>query len=567
MVNLRRKLAGDIREAILSAVKDGSLPSGGEGVGISLKRMDDILHGDYASSVALSLAKLLKKPPFDIARTIASHMPEREYIGVAEAVSPGFLNIRISSDYLASRMDDLPKDDLCSSCDIGKAKTVNLEFISANPTGPLTLGNARTAFSADTLGNVMECAGYNVIREYYINDAGEQIARLGQSVLRRALEQAGHEVEFPEDLYQGSYIADIARDIAEEYREQEGKEFVVEDLENKELLADVSTNAMLACLSAIKKTVQDDLRITFDVWSSERSIRESGAIEKALQVLDAKQLLYEKEGAKFLKTTQFGDSEDRVMVKANGEYAYIAPDVAYHQGKFDRKFDMIFTFIGADHQGHAPKLSAALSALGNDVKKLHLIVAQFLSIIRGGEQVALSKRKGNLYGPKDLIDEIGYDAARYFLVSHALGSHMALDLDVAKQKSDANPVYYVQYAYVRLQSILRKAKTQGIFPPGEIGPEITSTVTLAHESERALAMQLFLFPEVIEDIAQSCNVQQLPHYAYDVARSVSAFYRDVSVLNEKDEALRASRLQIALCAQTVLGKILDLLGINKPDVM
>ncbi len=216
MVNLRRKLAGDIREAILSAVKDGSLPSGGEGVGVSLKRTDDILHGDYASSVALSLAKLLTKPSLEIAKIIASHMPEREYIGVAEEVAPGFLNIRIDSGYLASRMDDLPKEDLCGSCNIGDNKTVNLEFISANPTGPLTLGNARTAFSADTLGNVMECAGYNVIREYYINDAGEQIARLGQSVLRRALEQAGHDVEFPEDLYQGEYITDIAKDIAEE---------------------------------------------------------------------------------------------------------------------------------------------------------------------------------------------------------------------------------------------------------------------------------------------------------------------------------------------------------------
>ncbi len=333
------------------------------------------------------------------------------------------------------------------------------------------------------------------------------------------------------------------------------------------MLADVSTKAMLACLNGIKKTVQDDLRIAFDVWSSEREVRESGAIENVLQTLDSKNLIYEKEGAKFLKTTSFGDSEDRVIVKKDGGYAYIAPDVAYHQGKFDRKFDMIFTFIGADHQGHAPKLSAALSALGNDIQKLHLVFAQFLSIMQGGKQVALSKRKGNVYGPKDLIDEIGYDAARYFLVSHALGSHMVLDLDMAKQKSDANPVYYVQYAYVRLQSILRKAKTQGILPSGDAVSEITSTVTLNHESERALAMQLFLFPEVIEDIAQSYNVQQLPHYAYDVARSVSAFYRDVSVLHEKDEVLRASRLQIALCAQTVLGEILDLLGINKPDVM
>lgn len=549
------------------ALQAGKLAPISDDITISVKRTEDARHGDYASSIALILAKLLKKPPMDIANILASHMPEREYIDGTEAVAPGFLNIRIASTYLASRMDDIPKEDLCAACTIGNGKTVNLEFISANPTGPLTLGNARTAFSADTLGNVLECAGYNVIREYYINDAGAQIARLGESVLRRILQQQGETLDFPEDLYQGEYILDIAKTIAEEYREQEGKEFSPEDLENEELLSGISTKAMLACLAAIKKTVQEDLHITFDIWTSEREVRKSGKIEEALQKLDGEGLLYEKEGAKFLKTTQFGDSEDRVMVKKDGEYAYIAPDVAYHQDKFDREFDSIFTFMGSDHQGHGPKLSAALSALGNDTGKLHLIFAQFLSIMREGKQVALSKRKGNVYGPNDLIDEIGYDVARYFLVSHALSSHMALDLDLAKEQSDANPVYYVQYSYVRLQSILRKAKTQGMFPPGEVDPEIITTVRFSHESERALAMQLFAFPELIEDIAQTLHVHQLPHFAYDVAKSVNAFYRDVNVLNEPDETIRLSRVQIVLCAHAVLGKLLDLLKISKPDVM
>ncbi len=567
MVNIRRALTSDISEAILAAVRAGDLAEFPEHLAVSVKRADDTRHGDYASSVALAAAKLLKMPPMEIAKAIVGYMPEREYIGVAEAVQPGFVNVRIHSNYLASRMDDMLQEDLCAACDIGGHKTVNLEFISANPTGPLTLGNARTAFSADTLGNVMECAGYNVIREYYINDAGAQIARLGQSVLRRILQQQGESVEFPEDLYQGEYIADIASHIAEEYREQYGKEFSLSDLEDAKLLEEISTKAMLACLEAIKKTVREDLHIAFDVWSSERAIRKSGKIEEVLRTLDEKGLLYEKDGAKFLQTTKFGDAEDRVIVKKDGEYAYIAPDVAYHQDKFDREFDMMFTYLGADHQGHAPKLTAALAALGNDTSKLHIVFAQFLSILQGGKQVSLSKRKGNVYGPKDLIGEIGYDVARYFLISHALNSHMALDLDKAKEKSEANPVYYIQYAYVRLQSILRKAKTAGIFPPGEIDAEITSAVTISHESERAFALALFAFPEVIEDIAQTFQIHQLPQFAYEVARSANAFYRDVQVLSEPDEALRLSRLQMVRCGQAVLGKILDLLGIGKPEVM
>lgn len=567
MVNIRKELISDIEAAVRAAKESGVLALSEEIISVSVKRSEDILHGDYSSPIALSLTKIVKKPPMEVVEILATHMPKRAYIEKVEAAAPGFLNITIKETYLASRLDDLPHEDMCAACNVGNGKSINMEFISANPTGPLTLGNARTAFSVDVFANVMECAGYTVTREYYINDAGEQIGRLGESVLRRILQQEGKSVEFSEELYQGEYISDIARDIAEEYKETEGKTFTTSDLENKELLSQVSTKAMERCLLAIKQTIKDDLRIIFDVWSSEKSIRESGEIEKAIAKLKEKNLMYEQDGAQFLKTTEFGDDKDRVMVKKNGAYAYITPDIAYHQGKFDRKFDMIFTYIGADHQGHITKLKSAMKALGNDIEKLHMVAAQWLEIVRGGTQVALSKRKGNVYSLKDLIDEIGYDAARFFLVQHALQSHMVLDLDVAKERSEANPVYYIQYAYVRLQAIIRKAKVEGIIPPGDVRGEVTSNVHITHPSERALALQLFAFPEVIEDIAQSFSVHQLPHVAYDMARAVNAFYRDVHVLNEEDELKRMSRLQIVLAAHSVLGKVLDLLGITKPEVM
>lgn len=557
----------DITDAIATAQKEGGfdalelLPS------IIVKRTEDSAHGHYASPVALALSKLLKKPPLEIAKVIAGHMPKREYISKTETAAPGFLNITIRSEYLASRLDDISQENLCDSCTIGAGKSINMEFISANPTGPLTLGNARPAFSADTLANVFTCAGYNVTREYYINDGGEQIGRLGESVLRRILQQEGHDVEFAEDLYQGEYISEMAKVIAERYKEEHGKIFTPADVENTELRGSLSQEAMQACLVAIKKTIQDDLNISFDVWSSEQAVKDSGEVENVLEKLREKNLMYTKDGAEFLKTTEFGDDQDRVMVKKNGAYAYITPDVSYHQDKFNRKFDLIFTFMGADHQGHAPKLTAALKALGNDTEKLRMMIVQFLAVTRGGTTVSLSKRKGNIYSLKDLIEEIGYDAARYYLVSHALSSHMTLDLDVAKERSERNPVYYVQYAYVRLQSVIRKAKEAGILPIGDIDHEVAPHVVMSNASETALALELFRFPEVIEDIATSFAVHQLPVYAYSLARAITTFYHDAPIMSEEDATIQKSRLQIAITAHSVMGQVLDLLGISKPDVM
>lgn len=562
MLNLKAKLAEDITEGLKSAGLP--MPKGD----VLVTGAEKAEHGDYASPVALQLAKLVQgKQPMEIVELIAEHMPKHEYIGALEAAAPGFLNIRISTEWLIARLDDVIEQDICGDTNVGEGKLVNLEFISANPTGPLTLGNARTAFSADTLANVLECAGFNVTREYYVNDAGEQIRKLGESVLRRALQDKDEQVEFPEELYQGEYVKILAQTLAEQWKENENREFTAADLEDTNLIDNISREAMELMLAEIKKTVHDDLKIHFDVWTSERALRKSGKVKAIIEALEAKDYVYEKDGALYLRTTKFGDDEDRVLVKKTGQYAYIAPDIAYHQDKFDREFDLIFTFLGADHQGHVPKLTWALEALGNDTNKVRFPVAQWLALTKDGKEFKPSKRRGEIYGAKDLIEEVGYDAARFFMVQHSLASHMTLDLDLAKERSERNPVYYVQYAYVRLQSILRKAKEQEVIT--KVGSDVPrpNQLLLNEASELNLIRVMYRLPEVVVDTTESFDVHDLAYYAQDIAKAVHQFYRDVPVLSSQDRDLVLSRLQLVSAARKVLEQTLDLLGISKPDVM
>lgn len=567
MINLKVALAEDITEGITAAQKAGDLSLKEDLKKVVVNHPDKEGLGDYASPIALSLTKQVGKPPMEIVEIIAQYMPKKEYIGKIEAAAPGFLNIWISHDWLIARLDDVTEQDLCGDISVGAGRMVNLEFISANPTGPLTLGNARTAFSVDTLANVFECAGFNVIREYYFNDAGAQIKRLGESVVRRILQEQGENVEFPEELYQGEYIKEVGKTVAEYWKENEGKTFTAADLENPELMDKVSKYAVEILLNAIKKTITDDLKIEFDVWTSEQQIRESGVIDESLNKLKDIGKTYEKDGALWFKTTDYGEEKDKVLVKQDGEYAYITPDIGYHQAKYNRGFDLIFTFVGADHQGQITKLKAAMDALGNDVDKLHFVVSQWMRLVKSGKPVKFSKRRGNVFGPKDLIDEIGYDAARFFMTQHALTTHMDLDLDIAKERSERNPVYYVQYAYVRLQSIIRKAKEQGLIETTGDIPEYEGSIILADPVEYELIRTMYQFPEVVRDIAESYEVHRLTYFASDLAKAVHVFYKKAPVLNVADISLAQGRLRLVLAARNVLEQTLDLMGISKPDVM
>jgi arginyl-tRNA synthetase len=563
MLNLKQALAADISEGIKQAQAAGQLPPG-EGRAVEIERPELAEHGQYASPVAFSLAKVFKRKPAEIVEKIVEFMPKKEYVGRLESVQ-GFLNIRLNPGWLTARLDNVIKEDLCDAS-VGHGQSVNLEFLSANPTGPLTLGNIRTSFTADTLGNVLACLGVNVTREYYVNDAGGQIRRLGESVLRRIIQAQGEEVEFPVELYQGDYIKEIGQTIAEEMAENEGKEFEKADVDNGKVIELVSEKALQLMLERIKRTVAEVLKIDFDVWTSERLLRESGAIEKILDKLREKKTTYLKDEAEWLKTTDYGDDKDRVLVKKDGEYAYITPDIAYHQEKYARGYDQILTFVGADHQTLPVKLKAAMRALGEDDSKLKVVLAQWIRFKRGGETVKLSKRAGEVFGPEELIAEVGYDAARFFMLQHALTTHMDFDLDLAKERSERNPVYYVQYAYVRLQSILRKAKQEGVIAEVGVTFDLSSSPALTHTFELKLLQEIYRWPEVLAQVMETNSVQLLTVYARELATAIHGFYKQVPIL-QGDPKWVVSRLQLVLASRTVLGKLLDLLGISKPDVM
>lgn len=563
MLNLKAAITADIAEGLGKAFPDlKDTPA------IIVDHTENPEHGDYASPVALALTKTLKLPPLDIIAKISEAMPKKEYIGKVEAAAPGFLNVRINPGWMTARLDDVIQQGLAGpDVDIGKGKLVNIEFISANPTGPLTLGNARPAFTADTLANVMTATGYNVTREYYINDAGAQARKLGESILRRILQAEGEPVDYPEEMYQGEYIKEVATTVAERWREDEGKEFDVADLTNREIITRLSQEAIALLQEQIKQTITDDLKIRFDIWTSERKLRASGWIEKMMAQLRSSDETYQKDGAEYLRTTKYGDEEDRVVVKKDGDYTYFTPDIVYHQNKYDRGFDEIFTFLGADHQGHIPRLNAAMQALSKDTSKLHFLVSQWFRLVKGNEVIKLSKRRGEIYTPKQLIDEVGYDAARYFLTAHSLGTHMDFDLDLAREQSERNPVYYVQYAYVRLQSILRRAKEEGVIANIGDAIELSSRAELTQTAEVNLMKMMYRWSEVVVDIAGTYTVHQLPYYALELARAVHTFYKHAPVIAAGDKGLVMGRLQLVLAVRKVLGETLDLLGLSKPEVM
>lgn len=565
MLNLKQAIADDIVEGVKAAFAKASAPAAG--LEVVVKKTDGPEHGDYASPVALALTKILKKPPLEIVEEIVKHMPKKEYIGRVTAAAPGFLNIQLSAGWLTARLDNVLDQDVTADLVLGKGKSVNMEFISANPTGPLTIGNVRSAFPADTLGNVFQAVGYSVTREYYFNDAGQQIKKLGESILRRTLQAQGETVEYPEELYQGEYVKDVAVKVAEQLQENEGKQFTTTDLQDAVLIERLGKEAATMLMAHIKDTIVNVLKITFTSWVSEQQIRDSGAIDTVLKKLESQDNVYKKDGAVWFRSSKYGDEKDKVLVKSNGEFAYIMPDLGYHENKFERGFDVILTFVGADHLDQMKKVKKAMEVLGHDVSKLHFPINQWFRLIKDGKPVKLSKRRGNVTTPEDLINEVGYDATRFFFLQHDLKSQMDFDLSLAKEKSEKNPVYYVQYAYVRLQSILRRAKEEGVIKEAGEVVELSAAMELNHVAEVALMKAMYRLPETLVDIAQNFTVHQLTYYAHDLASAVHSFYKQVRVLDGEDSELKMQRLQLVLAARAVLGKILDLLGISKPDVM
>ena len=509
-----------VRQEIIKAVARASGVSSGK---IRIDIPEDKKYGDYSTNIALKL----KKDPKRLSLKLKAQNPK--LFERVEKAGPGFINFFISKDYLQGQVRSILKSrEEFGQLKIGKNKKVNVEFISANPTGPLTLGNGRGGFCGDVLAGVLEKAGFRVEREYYINNTGEQIKKLGHSVLADS-----------EAVYRGPHIDSLRKKIKKGRAELIGEK------------------AAKIILKEMIKPAISKMNIDFDNWFSEKSLQQKKETEKTLDFLKRKRLLYKKEGAVWFKSSKFSDDKDRVLIKADGQFTYFLSDIAYLKNKINRRFEVLFFFWGADHFGYINRIKAAAEAMGFSQDKVKIIIMQLVRLIRQGKEVKMAKRSGVYVTIDELIDEVGLDAARFFFLSRASDSHLNFDLDLAKEKSENNPVYYVQYAHARICSII--SKSGGSKAKVNFG-------LLNHPSELSLIKTLIRFPEVVEDTAKDYQVQRLPQYATGLAISFHQFYRDCKVLTE-DSSLKEARLALVSAAQIVLRNTLFLMGVSAPKKM
>lgn len=525
---------------------------------ISLKTEDIVVeipkvkeHGDYATNIAMRLAKELKQNPRAIAQTLVEELglnnPDFESIEVAGA---GFLNFRLKAEALSSIIPLILKHDL----DYGKSSSehplrVNIEYVSANPTGDLHPGHARGAAIGDSLARVMKAAGYDVTREYYLNDAGNQINNMAKSLQARYLQRCGLDVSVPEDGYHGKDLIDIAETIYAQIGDR------YKAVDPSVSLAMFRTLGLSAEVDKLKKDLEL-FRCEFDVWTSEQSLYDRGLVQSTLQQLIDQGHTYQSEGALFLRTTDYGDDKDRVLVKSDGSYTYITPDIAYHLDKKKRGFDQLINLWGADHHGYIPRLKAAFEALNYTKDDLHVDIIQMARMIKDGEEFKLSKRTGKAVALKDLIDEAGVDAVRYYFVSKAGDTHMDLDLNMASSQSNENPVYYAQYAHARMSSILRQESVK----------EGLSFELIQHEKEKELLKHLADYPQWILDAAQTRQPHLICLYIQKLAAGFHSFYNECTVLHA-EEALKQQRLALVKAVQITLRNALTLIGVSAPEKM
>ena len=507
-------------------------------------------HGDYSTNIAMAMLKSQipnpkSQKPLELAQTISKHFPKNDYLKEIEVAPPGFVNFFLKKEWLQGQVGEILENDggygINAKCKMQNAKTkIQVEFISANPTGPLHVGNARGGFAGDVLANILSKVGYDVQREYYINDKGVQVDNLAKSV--KALSEGG---EIPEGGYPGEYTSEIS-EKAQKKRLKSLEEF--------------RSFSILKVLESIKKTTLR-MGIKFDQFFSEKSLYDCGDAQKAIDFLENKNLTYEKEGAVWFKSSKFGDEKDRVLIKSDGEMTYLVSDVAYHLDKFEkRKFDRVILFWGADHHGYIPRFMAMIEAIGHK-GKAEVELIQLLKLARGGKVVRMSKRAGEFVTVDEVLDEIGLDAARFHFLAVPLTTPMTLDLEKAKEQSQKNPVYYVQYACARMASILAKDQRSKIKDQSQV-----QSSKLSHTTELSLIRKLIQLPEVVVDIAKNHEVHRLAQYATEIADVFHRFYENCQVLSE-DQDLTVARLGLVQAAQLVLAETLGLMGISAPEKM
>jgi len=553
----KSQIASLVRRALEAAQRAGRLPPAPVDE-IPVDRPRQAERGDYATPVALQLASPMRMPPLRIAEALVAHLPPSEMLEKAEACPPGFVNFTLSTRWLAQQVEViLAAGERYGDVDLGRGRRVQVEYVSANPTGPPTVGSGRNAVLGDSLANVLEAAGYQVHREYYINDRGTQTGLFAETLFARYAQALGREdIQVPEGGYQGTYMVDLGRRIAQE----SGDRFL--RMPREEALAALGEIG----LRYMVESIREDLRllgITYDCWFSESSLYEDGTFDHVLAYLRERGYVAEREGAVWFLATRFGVEKDEVLVRQSGAPTYFASDIAYHYDKFlKRGFDWVIDVWGADHQGHVPRMKAMMQAFGLDPERLTLLLYQLVTLKRGGETVRLSKRTGDIITLREIVEEIGADAVRFFLLSRSADSQMDLDLDLAKQQSSENPVYYVQYAHARIASILRKAGDA-------YDPQAGDVSLLTHPSELALIRLMVQFPEVVETAVQKLAPHHLTYYAMDLANAFHLFYRDCRVLSSEpeDADLTLARLKLVRAAKAVLARTLHLMGMSAPEQM
>ncbi|MDU0333106.1 MULTISPECIES: arginine--tRNA ligase [Paenibacillus] len=547
-----------LKEAILDAIVSAGLAQREEIPAIVLEVPKDKAHGDFATNAAMQLTRIAKKNPRQIAEEILGQLDYgKAGIEKAEVAGPGFINFTLSKSYLYPILLQVYREgENYGRTSLGNGKKVQVEFVSANPTGSLHLGHARGAAVGDALCNVLDFAGYDVTREYYINDAGNQIVNLIKSIEARYRQELGQDVEMPEDGYHGEDIKGFAKELVAE----QGDKLL--GMPEEERTAFLRKFGLEKELSKIQRDLER-FRVRFDVWFSETSLYQDGQVEASLSELREKGQTYEQDGATWLKTTAYGDDKDRVLVKNDGTYTYLTPDIAYHRNKYDRGFDRIINIWGADHHGYIPRVKAAMQAIGKDPEKLTVLIAQMVSLFQDGEKVKMSKRTGKAVTMVDLMDEVGVDPIRYFFTMRSMDSHLDFDMDLAISTSNENPVYYVQYAHARICSIFRQAEEQGIQIPAAENVNL-SKLTAEHEYD--LLRKLGELPEEINVAAENYAPHRLVRYVYELAALFHSYYRAERVITE-DAEQTAARLVLLGGVRTVLANVLRLIGVSAPEKM
>ncbi|MCY9033866.1 arginine--tRNA ligase [Bacillus inaquosorum] len=556
-MNIAEQMKDVLKEEIKAAVLKAGLAEESQLPNVILETPKDKTHGDYSTNMAMQLARIAKKAPRQIAEEIVAHFDKgKASIEKLDIAGPGFINFYMNNQYLTKLIPSvLEAGEAYGETNIGNGERVQVEFVSANPTGDLHLGHARGAAVGDSLCNVLSKAGYDVSREYYINDAGNQINNLALSVEVRYFEALGLEKPMPEDGYRGEDIIAIGKRLAEEY----GDRFVNE--EESERLAFFRDYGLKYELEKLRKDLEN-FRVPFDVWYSETSLYQNGKIDKALEALRAKGHVYEEDGATWFRSTAFGDDKDRVLIKKDGSYTYLLPDIAYHKDKLDRGFDKLINVWGADHHGYIPRMKAAIEALGYEKGTLEVEIIQLVHLYKNGEKMKMSKRTGKAVTMRDLIEEVGLDAVRYFFAMRSADTHMDFDLDLAVSTSNENPVYYAQYAHARICSMLRQGEEQGLKPAADL-----DFSHIQSEKEYDLLKTIGGFPEAVAEAAEKRIPHRVTNYIYDLASSLHSFYNAEKVIDPENEEKSRARLALMKATQITLNNALQLIGVSAPEKM